>query len=194
MRRFAPQALRRRGSSELDEEQLARLLTRRSGATEPATRTAPEQTIAPRRWSQLCEGNVVAEDCTLKLLQGEPWLDPEPLDEQAPSLPVTGARLGLATAAVEGEHQLASQLLAQRLRLDKPLELGNEPLVLADGKLGLDPPADHLEPQLGEPAESRRRRRQPAGTPRARTPARARAPRGRAAPGVLRPRLRGPTR
>ena len=93
----------------------------------------------------------MAEDRALELLQGRPWLDPEPLDEQAAAFPVAGERLCLAAAAVEGEHQLASQLLTQRLRLDEGLQLGDEPLVLTERELGLDPAAEHLEPELREP-------------------------------------------
>ena len=49
-------------------------------------------------------------------------------------------RLGLAARAVEGEHQLAGELLAQRMVDEQRLELGRRRFVVtADAELGVDP-------------------------------------------------------
>ena len=42
-------------------------------------------------------------------------LDPEAVDEHLARLPVGGQRVGLAPAAVQREHQLRMQALAQRV-------------------------------------------------------------------------------
>ena len=54
----------------------------------------------------------MTEDRALEALEGRPRFDPELLDEQAPPFPVAPERLRLATAAVEGQHQLRPQALA----------------------------------------------------------------------------------
>ena len=55
-------------------------------------------------------------------------------------------RLGLASRAVEREHQLAAQPLAQRVLGDQRLELADQLSVAAERELGVDAP---LERQRG---------------------------------------------
>ena len=58
----------------------------------------------PRRCE--VESRVLSEDRLLELLEGRARLDPELVDEQPPGLAVDLERLGLATGAVEREHEL----------------------------------------------------------------------------------------
>ena len=47
--------------------------------------------------------------------------------------------LCLPAGAVEGEHQLRAELIAQGMLRDEPLELADERAVFAEGEIGLDP-------------------------------------------------------
>ena len=105
------------------------------------------------------ELRVLAQDRPLELLQGRGRLDPELLDERAPAVTVGLERLGLSARAVQSNHQLAAQALAERLLADERLELADERSVTAEGELGLDPPFEPDQPQLVEPADRRARKR-----------------------------------
>src|SRR5205085_7206732 len=100
-----------------------------------------------------------AEDRALEILELGTRLDPELLDEQPAAGAVGGERLGLPAGAVERDHELPAELLAQRLLLDERLELGDEPLVPAELELGLDPRLEGAEPELGQPPSRRPRER-----------------------------------
>ena len=91
----------------------------------------------------------------LELAKRQAGLDPELLDEQASGLLVGLQRLSLAPRPVEGAHQLASQLLAERILGDEGLELPDEIRVAAEPELELDPLADHGEPEILEPRDLR---------------------------------------
>ena len=80
---------------------------------------------------------------------------PEALDERLPRLAVDLERLGLAARAVEREHLLAAQPLAQRVLGDERLELGDERRVPPERELGVDPLLERREPQLLEPLDRR---------------------------------------
>ena len=94
---------------------------------------------------------VLDEDRALEPLQRRPGLDPELLDEQAARLAIGLERRRLAAGAVEREHQLAADPLAQRVRGDERLELGDERAVAAEGEVGVDPLLEQREPELLEP-------------------------------------------
>jgi hypothetical protein len=73
------------------------------------------------------------------------------LDERPARPAVCLERLGLTAAAVEGEHQPAVQMLAQRLFRHGRLQFGDQVGVPGEGELGVDPglegrPAPLLEP------------------------------------------------
>ena len=103
----------------------------------------------------LGERRLLPQDRPLELLQRRAGLDAELLDEQRPAVAVTRERLGLAAAAVERDHELAARPLAQGLFLDERLELGDEPGVLSQLEVGVDPLLQRIEPQLGKPAACR---------------------------------------
>ena len=71
------------------------------------------------------EGRVLLEDRLLELAQIAPRLQPELLDERDARLAVGVQRLGLTARAIEGEHELAAQRLAQAMLADERLELAH---------------------------------------------------------------------
>ena len=62
----------------------------------------------------------------MKLLKRGRRLDPQLVDQQRRVSWYTRKRFGLAARAVEGEHQLATEPLAERILLDEPFELPDE--------------------------------------------------------------------
>ena len=146
----------------------------------------------------------------LELAQPRPGLDPELVHEEVARAPVEVERVRLPAGAVEGEHQELARPLAQRLRRDELLELGDDARRLAAVELGLDPVLHGCEPLILEPrrrdlgerlgAELPERRPAPelerlaqAGRRRARFPGRELLARRRDARGAL-PPSREPSR
>ena len=121
------------------------------------------------------------EDRALERLERRRRLDPEALDERLPRRAVGLERLGLPARAVEREHQLAAEPLAQRVLGDERLELGDERGVPAEREVCVDPLLERREAQLLEPLDAAR-----ANDSYARSAsggrARGRAPRGAAPP------------
>ena len=97
------------------------------------------------------EGRVLPEDPLLQVLEPARRLDPELLDVDAPRVAVGRERLGLPAGAIERQHQLPEQPLAERMLGDEPFELGRELPVPAERELRLDPLLDGLDAQLLEP-------------------------------------------
>jgi hypothetical protein len=101
---------------------------------------------------------------------------------------LSGQRFGLAAVAVQRQHELSPQPLAQRVLLHRRLEVRDETRVPAEGELGLHAELDsrHAKflqardrdlrearvPQVRErgPSPQRKRRAQPAGRTRRVTP------------------------
>ena len=72
------------------------------------------------RWASAARrGRVLLEDALLEVAQRGPGLQPELLVEPPPSLGEDLERLGLPAAAIEREHELAAQALAQRVLVDQ---------------------------------------------------------------------------
>ena len=74
-------------------------------------------------------------------------------------VPVRVERLGLAPGAVEGEHQLTSEPLAQRVNPDQPLELSDHRAVAAEREVDVDPLLDRGHAELLEAGDLRLRER-----------------------------------
>ena len=91
------------------------------------------------------ERRVLTQDRALELTQRPAGVEPEALGEQTPSCLVRLERFRLAIRAVEREHQLPPQALAQRLFADEPLQFGHELRMPAAGEVGLDPLFDSVE-------------------------------------------------
>ena len=85
-------------------------------------------------------------------------LEPQLVGQEAARVAVDRQRVGLAARAVEREHELRAQALAQRVRRHELLQLGDQLGVAAVGQVGLDPPLEHGEPALPEPLDLGRRR------------------------------------
>ena len=65
-------------------------------------------------------------------------LDADLLDKRAPGRPVSLERVGLAPAAVQREHELSAQTLAQRMQRDQLPQLGHELAVRSDREIRFD--------------------------------------------------------
>ena len=66
-------------------------------------------------------------------------------------------RVGLAAAAVEGDHQPPGEALAQRVLVDRVLELGHRLAVAAEREQGVEPGLERLQAQLVPPHRRRAR-------------------------------------
>ena len=96
---------------------------------------------------------LLAEDRGVHSAQERARLEPELLDEELAAFAVDLERLRLPARAVEGEHQLRPQPLAQRIGADEPLELGDEVGVLPDRQLRLGALLEEGEAELVEPRD-----------------------------------------
>ncbi len=114
----------------------------------------------PRDSRRACRrGDVVAQDRRLERAQLRRGLDAEPVDERLVGGAIGLERLGLAAAAVQREHLLAAQALAQRVRAHERLELAGHLVVAPARQVGVDAVGQAREPQvlqardlrLGEP-------------------------------------------
>ena len=76
---------------------------------------------------------------------------PELVGQREPCGSVGLERLGLAAAAVEGQHQLAKEPLPPRMRRRELLQLADERRVPSEPELGVDSLLLRREPQLVEP-------------------------------------------
>jgi hypothetical protein len=96
--------------------------------------------LACGRWrvALRCGWKLLAEDRLLELLERRARVDPELLDERSARVPVDLERLRLAARAVEREHELGAEALAERVRGDELLQLSDDFPVPAEGEIGLD--------------------------------------------------------
>jgi hypothetical protein len=96
------------------------------------------------------QGGVVPEDRALEVAQLRPGVEPERVAQRASAAAEDGERIALAAAAVEREHELRLQPLAQRVLRRERVELGDELDVLSEGEVGVEPLLQRHEPQLLE--------------------------------------------
>ncbi len=96
---------------------------------------------------------VLAEDRGLELAELRAGVDAELLDEGLARGAVGGERVGLPAGAVEREHELRARPLAEWLRGDERLELGDELRVAPEREVGLDPLLERDGAQLLEPGD-----------------------------------------
>ena len=99
----------------------------------------PHRGLRLRRWGRGPRPRFLPEDRLLELPQVRRRLDPELVYEQAPSLTVGREGLRLAAGAVEREHELAAEALAERVVGDERLEVTDDVRMAAQRELGLDP-------------------------------------------------------
>jgi hypothetical protein len=94
----------------------------------------------------------VVENRALERLELRTWFDGELVDEALSAVSVDLERLRLPAAAVQREHQLPADALAQRVSRDQLLQLPDDLLVVAEVQVRLDAPLQSEQPQLLEPA------------------------------------------
>ena len=119
---------------------------------------------------------VLLENGALEPLQLGARLDAELVHERLARPRELGQGVRLAAGAVEREHQLRPRPLAQRLRLDESLQLGDHLGVPAELEIEVDPVLQRRQPQLLQPepvelrlaAPERERRTEPLGALRGR--------------------------
>ncbi len=128
----------------------------RRSAPPIAIKRAPFRRTAPttRRWAcWRVELLVMAENGLLELLQLAARLEPELAVEIGPRLLVPLERVGLTAGAVQREHELRPQTLAQRLLEHERFELGHERGMAAESKVGLDPQLERRQAELLQPGD-----------------------------------------
>ena len=116
------------------------------------------------------EPRILVQDRVLELAQPLARLDPELLGQRAAGVAIGLQRVGLAVAAVQGEHQLRPEALAIGVLGDQPLEPLEQLRVVAQRQFRLGQQfecrdAQVLQPRdlgLGERLEGQIRQRRPA--------------------------------
>ena len=68
-------------------------------------------------------------------------------------LVVDGEGFGVTPRAIQRQHELGAQTLAQRMLAHQRDQLGRQRRLLAKGQVGLDSGLDCVEPQLVEPTD-----------------------------------------
>ena len=101
------------------------------------------------------ERAVLAQDALLELTQRVARLDGELLHERTPRVLECLQGVGLASATVEGEHELPAGALPEGLLAHKRLELGDHLGVAPEGELGFDQLLATAEAQLIQPRDAR---------------------------------------
>ena len=87
----------------------------------------------------------------MKLAKAAPGLDAQLLDQHGARSPEGLEGLGLATGAIEAQHQLAVELLAQRMLPHEPFQFADHVRMTTRGELGVDPLLDRGQSQLLQP-------------------------------------------
>jgi hypothetical protein len=94
---------------------------------------------------------ILTEDLLLELSQRGTRLEPKLIAQRAPRIAVGRQRLSLTARAVERQHQLGPQPLAQRMKHHKRLELADQLRITRENQVRLDPPLERVKPLLLEP-------------------------------------------
>jgi hypothetical protein len=99
------------------------------------------------------EPRILAQDRVVQLAQRGSGLDADLLDQRRSRLPVGLQRLCLAARAVQREHPLGLQPLAQRVARDERLELAEHLAMAARRQVAVDRALDRGQVQLLEAAD-----------------------------------------
>ena len=91
---------------------------------------------------------IVGEDPSLQVLGRRREAQAQLVPEHRAEVGAPAQRLGLSAGAVEGQHQLPPELLAERMGGDERFELGDHPGVLAAVHPGVDEVLGHRQPQF----------------------------------------------
>ena len=90
----------------------------------------------------------MCEDRLLEALKLVARLDPELVDEDAPSVAVFLERVSLPSGSVERDHELCPQAFSQRMLPDEPLELRNERSMPAECEVSVDTVLERCDVEL----------------------------------------------
>src|SRR5262245_26654608 len=96
------------------------------------------------------ERRVVREDRSFQILELPAGFEAQLFREHSPRVLVGGERVGLAPRAVEGQHQLRAEALAQRVLTGERLELDDELFVSTERELAVDPSSERVETLFSE--------------------------------------------
>jgi hypothetical protein len=94
------------------------------------------------------QARVLGEDLALELPQVRARLEPHLVHQPATSRAVGLERLGLASVAVQREHELGTRTLAQREGANERLQLPDEAGVASEPELRLDTQLGRRQPQV----------------------------------------------
>ncbi len=101
--------------------------------------------LAPPRPRRRRRADTVTEDVSLERLQRGRRVQAKLVRQYLPRVGVRRERVGLAAAAVERQHELRAQRLAQRMLGDERLELAHQVRVAAECEVGIDARAQARE-------------------------------------------------
>ena len=99
------------------------------------------------------ESGILTENRLLELDDLPARLEAELVHEHAPRVLVDLQGLGLAAAAIEGDHQLPAQPLAQRMTGDEGFEVGDEITLAPEREVCVDPFLDRGQVELVQPGD-----------------------------------------
>ncbi len=114
---------------------------------------------AGRVGGDVVERRVLLEDRPLEVAQRPARLDAELLHQRAARRLVGVERVALAAAAVEAQHQLPLEALAERVLRRQGLQLPGERRMPAAGEVGVEAALQRDQPQIVEPRDLRLRER-----------------------------------
>ncbi len=109
------------------------------------------------RWAGACgwrgrrsqvEHGILREDLLVQFPQRGAGLDAEPVDEGRAGSLIRLERLRLPAGAVERQHQLCAEMLAERMRAHERLQLADQLRVASIREIALDPLLDAREAKL----------------------------------------------
>ena len=90
----------------------------------------------------------MAKNVALEALQLGPRLDPELLDERPPGVLIHGERFGLASRAIQREHELPAEALTEGMGADERLELADEVSGRPGREVEIDPGLERNQTEL----------------------------------------------
>ena len=117
--------------------------------------TAPNEHVPRRLFGrplphEQVESWVLLEDRLVQLAKRTTGLDSELLHQAGASGLIRLERVSLAARAVQGQHELAAQSLAQRVLAGEALQLADELVMVAQHQIELDPLLERRQPRLFE--------------------------------------------
>ena len=104
----------------------------------------------PRAYRRI-ELAILVENGSFEVLQRPSRLETQLVQQQAAGVLVDTERLGLPAASIEGEHQLGTKTLTERMLRDELFEFAHHLGMALPLEVGLESLLEAVEPQLLEP-------------------------------------------